>query len=969
MKLLRNIFALILLGFGFGAEAADITRLSWWHYDEAVPSGNGNEVVCSYYTFFRIRDFEGRSLFNIELNDNGWGFNEASRSNSHLSWFQGDSQPRGSVWDLNPKPQNWGHVTTKLRAQGWRQFQVEFDHATSKLRFIWDGVLIAQNVPFSGKPKLLDLEYYGWEPGRTIIDDVVVEAGSVSRTIGFETDVETQAFRSAQLNLVGSHGLVNWGGTTRPRTGTRAWELGETEGYGEASVASLNVSAVLDQGGFPRVDAWTQRTTSVDRPDLLRNYDGMLVLNSHYSVDGTNWMPVAYPPARFWINASGYGGGTFVMTGATGQIFTSTDYQTWTARNPGGEDITELAYGNGTFVARKFWSTGDVWVSKNSGVTWTSVDTGDAPDRFYCSLAFGAGKFLYPLDNRVRTSVDGLSWVTHTIPGIPTGFLMRNARYYDGSRFVGAAETDRSGGTITITVASSTDGQAWSFKQRSISSAAGGKFAVAGVGGGYLMISNGVAPAEVWVSADVGETWVKVEGPWAASDNASAFFAAKGSVMAVATSKGIFTNGTGAGGLWISSQPTDLSALSGGTASFSITVDGTGPFTYQWKFNGSDINGATSATYTIQKVSAANGGVYTCFVGNGVGTVTSEEALLTVGPEITVQPEGQAVYLNQTASFSVTAAGTAPLAYQWFRDGRPISGATSATYSFKATPAVRGAYSVRVSNALGSVTSDAVSLDAVAARYTWADESDNQRVTLGGTAGFGVQDVTGPTEAVSYQWFKDGRAVPGATSATLGFDSVTLANAGRYTLVITTAAGKETTAVRVLAVEDPGLLVYSYGATTTDADPVGESTTKQMGFLVVDRANGQAALVLYGKIGSQKVQTTEGPFPLETTSTGPVPGSRTVFHVAASTETTVDQTWFTGRDALVRLSASRSTLAPSVATGTVGRIDGGIGHSSVSLALSTSQTLATRTNEEMLAEAVARIEAELTAKGYTVSAE
>jgi hypothetical protein len=222
---------------------------------------------------------------------------------------------------------------------------------------------------------------------------------------------------------------------------------------------------------------------------------------------------------------------------------------------------------------------------------------------------------------------------------------------------------------------------------------------------------------------------------------------------------------------------------------------------------------------------------------------------------------------------------------------------------------------------------------------------------------------------VSYQWFKDGKAVSGATSATLEFNSVTLTNAGRYTLVITTAAGKETTATRVLAVEDPGLLVYSYGATTTDADPVGELTTKQMGFFVVDRANGQAALMLYGKVGSQKVQTTEGPFPLETTSTGPVPGSRTVFHVAASTETTVDQTWFTGRDALVRLSASRSTIAPSVATGSVGRIDAGIGHSAVTLALSTGQTLATRTNGETLAEAVSRIQSELTAKGYVPAAE
>ena len=100
-----------------------------------------------------------------------------------------------------------------------------------------------------------------------------------------------------------------------------------------------------------------------------------------------------------------------------------------------------------------------------------------------------------------------------------------------------------------------------------------------------------------------------------------------------------------------------------------------------------------------------------------------------------------------------------------------------------------------------------------------------------------------------------------------------------------------------------------------------------------------------------------------------MPGSRAVFHVAASTEDRVGQTWFTGRDALIRLSASRSTIAPSVATGSVGRIDAGIGHSVVTLALITGQTLATRTNAETMAAAVSRIQSELTAQGYVPAAE
>ncbi|MCE2645925.1 MAG: immunoglobulin domain-containing protein, partial [Burkholderiaceae bacterium] len=56
-----------------------------------------------------------------------------------------------------------------------------------------------------------------------------------------------------------------------------------------------------------------------------------------------------------------------------------------------------------------------------------------------------------------------------------------------------------------------------------------------------------------------------------------------------------------------------------------------------------------------------------------------------VAPSITAQPAAVSVTEGQTAAFSVTAAGTAPLAYQWRRNGADIAGATAATYSLAAT--------------------------------------------------------------------------------------------------------------------------------------------------------------------------------------------------------------------------------------------------------------------------------------------
>jgi hypothetical protein len=80
-------------------------------------------------------------------------------------------------------------------------------------------------------------------------------------------------------------------------------------------------------------------------------------------------------------------------------------------------------------------------------------------------------------------------------------------------------------------------------------------------------------------------------------------------------------------------------------------------------------------------------------------------------PAITAQPANITVAEQQSASFSVTATGTAPLSYQWRRNGAPIAGATSATLTMTAALAAdHGArYSAVVTNSAGSVTStDAV---------------------------------------------------------------------------------------------------------------------------------------------------------------------------------------------------------------------------------------------------------------------
>jgi hypothetical protein len=77
-------------------------------------------------------------------------------------------------------------------------------------------------------------------------------------------------------------------------------------------------------------------------------------------------------------------------------------------------------------------------------------------------------------------------------------------------------------------------------------------------------------------------------------------------------------------------QPSSQSVMMGSSASFGVSVSGTAPFHYQWRFNGTSLLNATNAAYAIQAVAATNTGNYSVVVTNSAGSATSSNALLTV---------------------------------------------------------------------------------------------------------------------------------------------------------------------------------------------------------------------------------------------------------------------------------------------------------------------------------------------------
>ena len=180
----------------------------------------------------------------------------------------------------------------------------------------------------------------------------------------------------------------------------------------------------------------------------------------------------------------------------------------------------------------------------------------------------------------------------------------------------------------------------------------------------------------------------------------------------------------------ITTQPASQSVSAGGNATFNVSASGTAPLGYQWRFNGATISGASGTTLSLANVQLSQGGNYTVVVTNSVGSVTSAVAVLTVttggtAPAITTQPASQSVVTGGNATFSVSASGAAPLAYQWTFNGFKLSGATTASLTLTGVQSGNaGTYAVTVINNYGSVTSAGATFDG---EWRRREPNDDQR--------------------------------------------------------------------------------------------------------------------------------------------------------------------------------------------------------------------------------------------------
>jgi hypothetical protein len=282
----------------------------------------------------------------------------------------------------------------------------------------------------------------------------------------------------------------------------------------------------------------------------------------------------------------------------------------------------------------------------------------------------------------------------------------------------------------------------------------------------------------------------------------------------------------------ITIQPTNQTMAVGSKATFTVTVIGTGPLSYHWQVNGTDlvngsnISGATTNVLTIYPAQTTNSGSYTVIVANHAGSVTSSNALLTVTNIATVispQPTDQTVGVGSTATFSINGTAQRPFFLQWLKDGTNltngptisgsiISGATTVTLHItNAQTNDSGTYWIVVSNAWGSLaSSNAILTVATSPVIVTQPTPTNQAMAVGSTAILAV--TAAGTEPLSYQWqmngtnlvdgtnLVNGDITSGSTTNVLTISNVQTTNSGNYTVIVTNVVGSVTSSNAVLTV-------------------------------------------------------------------------------------------------------------------------------------------------------------------------
>ncbi len=542
------------------------------------------------------------------------------------------------------------------------------------------------------------------------------------------------------------------------------------DGNTEESLTSEATAAVTNENDAPSgsvtiTGTATQGQTLTAVTDTIADPDGPATLTFSYQ-----WK-------RGGADIPGATGSTYVLTQAdVGAAITVT--VSWTDGGNTVESLTSTATAEVGNINDEPTGTVTISGTATQGETLTANTSGIAD-------ADGLGTFSYQWkrDNVAITSATGATYVL-TQADVGAAITV-TVSWTDGGNTVESLTSaptnavanvnDEPTGSVTIT-GTARQGQTLTANTSGIADADGlGTFSYQWERDGAV-ISGATGSTYVLTQADVGAE-IAVTVSWTDDGNTAE------SLTSEATDAVANVNDAPTGAVTITGTATQGETLTANTSGIA-DADGLGTFSYQWKRDGTNIPGATGATYVL--VQADVGAAITVTVswtdGGGAAESLTSDATAAVA-NVNDAPTGSVTITGTAAQGRTLRADTSGIAdpdgpaaltfsYQWKRDGADITGATGATYML--TQADVGArITVTASWTDAGNTAESLTSTATTAVRN-VNEAPTGAVTITGTATQG-RTLTADTSDIadadglgtfSYQWHRDGADITGATGAT-----------------------------------------------------------------------------------------------------------------------------------------------------------------------------------------------------------
>lgn len=304
--------------------------------------------------------------------------------------------------------------------------------------------------------------------------------------------------------------------------------------------------------------------------------------------------------------------------------------------------------------------------------------------------------------------------------------------------------------------------------------------------------------------------------------------------------------------LTLVSQPASTSINEGDSTTFAMNVTSSKPVTYTWFKDGSAIGGGSALA--ISNATSGHAGTYSCQATDAITTVNCApftlQVIATPVSDLTLnsQPVNTTLYEGNSTTFTMNVSSSRPVTYTWLKNGSVIGSGSTLTVS-NATLSSAGSYSCRATDTIATLNCSSFTL-TINQIVRITQQPTSQMLNEGGSASLNVS-ATG-TAPISYQWYRNGSAISGATSNTLSFASAIMDNAGDYYCRVSnpgSTANSASATLSIVAVARTGSALISWQAPTSRADGSPLTADQIAGYELfhsADSANGLTRLTSLG---------------------------------------------------------------------------------------------------------------------------